>query len=87
MFYAGGGGPTNLGDYLSAYLINTEGAGNVSYPSGRCLPPRLDISTVGDVVSGQTVTGNLCYEIASSDASTLMLSAAAKVGTIWFALH
>jgi hypothetical protein len=37
------------------------------------------------------VTGNLCYEIATNDAATLMLTGFAPTGTnprpVWFALH
>jgi hypothetical protein len=37
---------------------------------------------------GQTVTGNLCFEIASNDAASLLLQGRGTAGLpAWFALH
>jgi hypothetical protein len=81
-----GGGSASLGDYLYSYgNLDAEGAGNAPYQVGYCTPPPVDLSAVGQVLSGQTETGNLCYEIASDDASTLLLSGTAFVN--WFALR
>lgn len=76
MTYVGGGSPS-LSNYLLGPLppagVDAEGASNALYQIGHCTPPPLDLGSVGDVTSGQTETGNLCYEIASKDASTLLL--------------
>jgi hypothetical protein len=50
-----------------------------------------DLSFFAGIPSGQTVTGNLCFEIATSDASSLLLSgwaaADASQREVWFALR
>lgn len=69
--------------------VLAEGAGNAGYNVGGCLPPPLDLgSDFAPVSSGQTVTGNLCFEIASKDAATLHLQGRGTAGLpAWFALH
>jgi hypothetical protein len=46
---------------------------------------------VGQVFSGQAKTGNLCYEIASNDASSLFLTGYVEWRSgerlVWFALR
>jgi hypothetical protein len=67
-----GSGSSNVSGYVK-YWLGAEGARNGPY-SLACTPPPLDLGEVLEAsTSGQTVTGNLCFEIASSDASTLML--------------
>jgi hypothetical protein len=85
--YVGGGS-----DSLSGFLSNVqaEGAGNAVYRRS-CIPPSPDLSDAPDqVFSGTTVTGNLCFTIASNDAATLMLRVDTLVSnafvTIWFKL-
>jgi hypothetical protein len=66
------------------------GAGNAGYDvDGLCIPPPLDLgSDFTQVSSGQSVTGNLCFEIASHDAATLMLTAHGTTGlAVWFRLR
>jgi hypothetical protein len=72
---------------LAGYLTNGVEA-NDEYTQG-CTPPPLDLSSVSQVQSGQTVTGNLCFEILSGAAAKLMLDAPGRIqgGVIWFALR
>jgi hypothetical protein len=49
-------------------------------PDTSCHPPPPDLGEPGYIDLGQTVTGNICYEIASDDASTLLLSGLVAVG-------
>ena len=56
-----------------------------SYPNAQ-LPGRVKRSNDGagvDAFSGQTVTGNVCFQIASNDADSLALD----VADVWFALR
>lgn len=72
-----GGASGNLGDFLvNSHQMEAEaerGSG-LLYAPDSCTPPQPDLGDVGQVVTGQAVTGNLCYEIASNDASTLFLT-------------
>jgi hypothetical protein len=69
----------------------TEGQGNALYSPSDCTPPSPDLGSFVNVYSGVTVTGNVCYEIASNDASTLLLRGSVPKGdtdqTVWFALQ
>jgi hypothetical protein len=56
--------------------------------------PPPDLASFGQVSPGHDETGNLCYQIASKDAATLLLGAssfASSFGgapqTVWFALR
>lgn len=86
-----GDGSSNLGYFLYDQELNAEGAHNKPYPQLGCVSPPPDLYLVGDVFSGQTVTGDLCYEIASNDADSLMLSTHLERGgggrPLWFALR
>jgi hypothetical protein len=72
--------------------LGAEGAVSGLYPPDFCDPPQPDADSGGQLAKGQTVTGNLCYEIASDDASTLRLLGIA-IGPsrvhflVWFALR
>ena len=83
-----GGGSSSLPGYLQSGVW-TAGAGNAGYNVYGCQPPPLDLnSDFTPVSSGQTVTGNLCFEIASNDAATLLLGAYGTTGqAVWFALR
>jgi hypothetical protein len=83
-----GAGSRSLPGYLQSG-VQAVGAGNAGYNVYGCTPPPLDLnSDFTPVSSGQTVTGNLCFEIASNDAATLMLTAYGSAGlAVWFALH
>lgn len=92
--YVGSQGfPTDIDSFL--YALSQLGAqGEVSglYPPDFCEPPQPDADSGGQLAKGQTVTGNLCYEIASDDASTLrLLGLATGTGRtqylVWFALR
>jgi hypothetical protein len=87
MTYAGGGS-SSLPGYLQSGVW-AVGAGNGGYNVYGCQPPPLDLnSDFTPVFSGQTVTGNLCFEIASNDAGTLRLGAFGTTGqAVWFALR
>ena len=69
--------------------MQAVGAGNAGYNVGGCQPPPLDLnSDFTPVSSGQTVTGNLCFEIASNDAASLHLQGrGVDGGPSWFKLH
>jgi len=85
-----GGGSSYLDDFL-AFGVEAEGAGSAGYDVYGCEPPPVDLSSVGEVFSGKTVTGNLCFEIASNDAPSLLLTREGIAGDaelrVWFALR
>jgi hypothetical protein len=95
--YVGTGGfPADIDSFL--YGLSQLGAqGEVSglYPPDYCEPPQPDADSGGQLTTGQTVTGNLCYVIASDDASSLrLLGVAHRPGSpvspqylVWFALR
>ena len=84
-------GFSNVSSYVD-YWLGAEGARNARYQLA-CTPPPLDLSAMLDpIYPGQTVTGNICFEIASSDASTLLLFGTATTPadyykTVYFALR
>ena len=89
---------TYQGDYqgdgsksIPAFLlgVQAEGAGNAGYNVDGCQPPPLDLDAdFTPVLTGQTVTGNLCFEIASKDAPSLYLQSRRVDGLPgWFALR
>ena len=82
-----GTGTYSLPGYLLGVLA--EGASNAGYNVGGCQPPPRDLaSDFTPVASGQTVTGNLCFEIASKDAASLLLQGRGVDGLPgWFALR
>jgi hypothetical protein len=86
-----GSGSSNVSSYVE-YWLGAEGAGSKQYRLS-CTPPPLDLATVLDsTYSAQTVTGNLCFDIASNDASTLLLFGTATTPadsfkTVYFALR
>jgi hypothetical protein len=62
---------SNLPDFLKN--VSAEGATSALYKPDTCVPPPLDLGSIGTVDTGQTETGNLCFTIASTDASVLLL--------------
>jgi hypothetical protein len=88
-----GGGKSNTSTLL-AYL-SLIGVHNASYPTvtdncqGATVPAPAFSLAGTDVFSGVTVTGNLCWQIAKNDASTVeaLLGAGHWPQTTWFALH
>jgi hypothetical protein len=81
-----GAGSRSLPGYLQPG-VQAVGAGNAGSVYG-CQPPPLDLnSDFTPVSSGQTVTGNLCFEIASDDAARLLLQGQGMAGAVWFALR
>jgi hypothetical protein len=85
MTYAGAGS-RSLPGYLQS--VHAVSAGNVGYNGYGCTPPPLDLNADFTAVSsGQTVTGNLCFEIASDDAARLLLQGQGMAGAVWFALR
>lgn len=92
--YVGSGGyPSDVDSFLNALSqLGAEGEVSGLYPPDFCEPPQPDADSGGQLVTGQTVTGNLCYEIASDDASTLRLMGVASGPSspqylVWFALR
>jgi hypothetical protein len=83
-----GGGSSNLEEWLFIHDLNLEGAHNASYRYEACVPPSPDIDGSGSLFSGQSATGNLCYEIAQNDADSVMLTGYSEAsGNVWFALR
>jgi hypothetical protein len=87
-----GGGSAYLGDFLNLdQQLEAEGAAKARYRPDACEPPQPDLGVVGQVFSGQAKTGNLCYEIASNDASSLFLTGYVEWRSgerlVWFALR
>jgi len=83
--------PRQLAEYVLEKLWTTPADGAPTYGFA-CTPPPLDLSAVLLVSPGQAETGNLCFEIASNDANTLMLEGqgvTAHTGQriVWFALR
>lgn len=85
--------PVDAGSYdLTDFLFfEQQMQGNFKYAPDACEPPQPDLGTVGQVSSGTSVTGNLCYEIATNDAATFMLTGFVETGAndrlVWLALH
>lgn len=86
------GPAASLANFLSN--VSTEGADNTLYKPDSCVPPSLDLGSIGTIDPGQTVTGNLCFTIASTDASVLLLRGldipGRPVGAtipVWFSLR
>ena len=83
-----GSGSSSLENYIFGW-IRAEGHKNAPYPN-YCIPPGIDLGSVDLVFSGQTVTGNLCFEISSNDAASLLLNGGDDEMTglpVWFALR
>ncbi|HUO71971.1 MAG TPA: hypothetical protein VMU39_14460 [Solirubrobacteraceae bacterium] len=83
-----GSGSSSLENYIFGW-IRAEGHKNAPYPN-YCIPPGIDLGSVDQVFSGQTVTGNLCFEISSNDAASLLLNGGDDEMTglpVWFALR
>jgi hypothetical protein len=84
----GGAGSASVGNYVFSWL-GARGAHNALYQPG-CTPPPLDLSLAFQpIMSGQTETGNLCFEIVSNDAASVLLGGYEPAGnkTVWFALR
>lgn len=83
--YVGGGSSSPEG-FLPR--IRAMGKHNAPYEA-HCIPPAE--VTDQDVFSGQTVTGNLCFEVAQNDVRTLGLYVEPIFGAtgrrVWFALR
>jgi hypothetical protein len=69
--------------------LQAAGSHNAPYAYYSCgIPPAPNFEHVsGNVFSGQSITGNVCFQIAANDADSLMLSASADSGHVWFALR
>jgi hypothetical protein len=83
-----GGGYGRAGDYVFSWL-GAEGAHRTLYQP-LCTPPPLDLSLAFQPLApGQSETGNLCFEIASNDTTSLLLGGYGAAGSnrVWFALH
>jgi hypothetical protein len=89
-----GGGSTNFGPLM--FSLKAMGAHNAGYGvDDECASPLPDLRYArdDDTFSGQTVTGNLCFGIASNDADSLLLSvpvgetALGSLTYLWFALR
>jgi hypothetical protein len=84
--YTGGGSSAlDLGDDR----FEAEGAHNYVYYYSYERPPSPALPFYAPVFSGQTESGNVCYQIASNDAASLELRAYGGVygGYVWFALR
>jgi Divergent InlB B-repeat domain len=85
-----GGGSSDLALFPGG--LNTIGAHNAAYPlhTSGCeyqhLPPPV-FPPYGSLYSGQTASGNICFEIASNDADSLLLYSGDYPSETWFALR
>jgi hypothetical protein len=81
-----GGGSSAFDEYGSRF--EAIGVHNYSYsPCYERLPPPV-LDPYDPVYSGQTVGGNVCYQIASNDAASLQLrSYVSGGGYVWFGLR
>lgn len=82
--YTGGGSST-----LDQYGDTLQTIGVHGFAYRRCyeeLPPPV-LVPYATVYSGQSIAGNVCYEIASNDADTLMLYYDGYPRKLWFALR
>jgi hypothetical protein len=87
-----GGGSSSVGLWLGYEEdIVAVGASNAQYGFDNGLFTCGPLDLTGEVFSGQSVTGNLCFEIGSNDASTLTLNGSLNkydlYQNIWFALR
>lgn len=89
-----GAGASGFEDYLFG-AIKAEGGSNALYEPS-CVPPQ-PLGSIDPLLSGQTDSGNVCYQIASNDADSLLLTGYAATGArtahypftrpVWFALR
>src|SRR5262249_41540216 len=91
---AGDPDPAGFFWYAGADQMEAEGPRNGLYePDTSCHPPPPDLGYPSWLDLGQTVTGNICYEIASDGARSVLLTGVAAVGDflaerrVWFALR
>jgi hypothetical protein len=83
-----GGGSDDTGPLYAN--LKVMGAHNATYGAGcgGATVPSPDFGYTGhQVFSGQSFTGNVCWQIARNDASSLELFASDFPNSIWFALH
>jgi hypothetical protein len=82
-----GGGSSILDDFGDK--LSTVGAHNATYYGGCGQVPPPALPVYQSIFSGQSISGNICYEIASNDAPSLELRAYASFsgGYVWFALR
>jgi hypothetical protein len=88
-----GPGSNGFEDYLFGAL-KAEGDKILDEPT--CTPPQ-PVGSIDPLLSGRTDSGNLCYQIASDDATSLLLTGFAATGArtahypftrpVWFALR
>jgi hypothetical protein len=88
-----GDGPGLVSYFLFqlSQLGAAERNGNGLYPPDSCVPPGNDLGSAGTLITGQTLKGTLCYEIASNGANSLRLMGVTPPGgpetLVWFALR
>jgi hypothetical protein len=87
-----GGGSGDLSPFF--FRLAAMGAHNARYSRtengcGNFLPPPVVEEQGSGVFSGQTVTGNVCFQVASNDAGSLLLYVSLSLdgGKRWFALR
>jgi hypothetical protein len=91
-FVGGGGNATGQPASVVQNNFDVSGGQNAVYSWGQCpVGPEPDLSQDPRVLSpGQSATGNVCWEIASSDAASLKAEIThwnPSGATTWFALH
>jgi hypothetical protein len=84
--YTGGGSSNAFDNVLD--LLDAEGSHNARYAYYSCgVPPAPNFENVsGDLFSGQSITGNVCFQIAVNDVDTL-LATVDVVKPVWWALR
>lgn len=83
--YTGGGSSNAFDNVLDG--LRAQGAHKADYAYYSCgTPPTPNFESVsGDLFSGQSLTGNVCFQVAVNDVSSLMVHQFG-VSDVWFAL-
>jgi hypothetical protein len=84
--YTGGGSSNAFDNVLDR--LQAEGSHNAPYAYYSCgVPPAPNFESVsGDLFSGQSITGNVCFQVAVNDVDSLLAYVDA-VKPVWFALR
>lgn len=84
--YTGGGSSNAFDNALDR--LQAEGSHNAPYAYYSCgVPPAPNFESVsGDLFSGQSITGNVCFQVAVNDVDSLLAYVDA-VKPVWFALR
>jgi len=83
-----GGGSSNAFDNV-LYELRAQGSHKADYTYNSCgtpPAPNFENAPSGDLYSGRTLTGNVCFQVAINDVSSLMVHEFG-FSDVWLALH